>query len=57
MPINTKSMVTFMLRALGYEAAWGPNDNIMSRAKEMGLLEGIASGESDNIIRGEVFTL
>lgn len=54
--VSTKSMASFMLRALGHSADWQSED-IMKKAKNLGILKDISASENDSIIRGEVFLM
>lgn len=53
---TTKMVVTFMMRALGYEADWAKED-VITKAKGMGLLKDVSAAADDEIVRGEVFVL
>ena len=54
--VTTKQVVTLMMRALGYTADWSKED-VMMKAKELGLLEGVSATADDAIIRGELFII
>lgn len=52
--VTTKEALSFMMRALGYTADWAKED-IMKKASELGLMEGVSAKAEDQLVRGELF--
>lgn len=54
--VTTMEALSFMMRALGHKADWSKED-IMKKASELGLMEGVSAEKDKALIRGEMFVV
>lgn len=54
--ISTKAVATYFMRALGHSVDWS-KDDVMIKAKELGIMNNVSSKENEDMIRGEVFIM